>query len=103
MLNQALKQIRVFHDIKQVELARKLGISKSYLSEIESCSKPVSLDLLQKYSAYFDIPVSSLMLFSEKIDSGKKSDKFRAKATNKILEIMEWINAGGKVQNIKKA
>lgn len=35
MLSEALRLIRVFHDMKQTELAQRLGISKSYLSEIE--------------------------------------------------------------------
>ncbi len=36
MLDDALKQIRVFHQIKQIDLAKELSISRSYLSEIES-------------------------------------------------------------------
>ena len=36
MLSEALRLIRVFHDLKQTELADRLGVSKSYLSEIES-------------------------------------------------------------------
>ena len=35
MLSEALRLIRVFHDMKQTELADRLSISKSYLSEIE--------------------------------------------------------------------
>lgn len=93
MLNEALKQIRVFHQIKQVELANNLGISKSYLSEIESNKKTVSMDLLEKYAEYFSVPASSLMLFSENIDAAKKSDKLRLKCANKILKAMEWISA----------
>lgn len=93
MLNEALKQIRVFHQIKQVDLANDLGISKSYLSEVESNKKSVSMDLLEKYSAYFSVPASSLMLFSENIDAAKKSDKLRLKCANKILKAMEWISA----------
>lgn len=92
MLHIALKQIRKFHGVKQFELARELGISKSYLSEIESGSKPISIDLLNKYSKIFSIPVSSLLMFSENIEKGKKSDKFRLKITGKILKIMEWMN-----------
>lgn len=93
MLNEALKQIRVFHQIKQVELANNLGISKSYLSEIESNKKTVSMDLLEKYAEYFSVPASSLMLFSENIEAAKKSDKLRLKCANKILKAMEWISA----------
>lgn len=93
MLNEALKQIRVFHQLKQVELANELGISKSYLSEIESNKKPVSMDLLEKYADHFSMPASSLMMFSENIDAAKNSDRLRLKCANKILKAMEWISA----------
>lgn len=95
MLNEALKQIRVFHQMKQVELAKELGISKSYLSEIESesCRKSVSMDLLQKYAEVFSIPASSLLLFSENMDAAKASDKLRLGCARKIIKIMDWIGA----------
>lgn len=92
MINKALKVIRQYHKFKQVELSEELGISKSYLSEIESGKKPVSLDILQKYSVIFDIPVSSLLFFSENIDNDKGiPEKFRAVFANKIVQIMEWV------------
>ena len=50
MLAQALRLIRVFHDVKQNELAARLGISKSHLSEIESGRKQPRLELIERYS-----------------------------------------------------
>ena len=35
MNGEVLRLLRVFNDIKANELAKQLGISKSYLSEIE--------------------------------------------------------------------
>lgn len=93
MLNEALKQMRVFHQLKQVELAEELGISKSYLSEIESNRKPVSMDMLEKYADRFSVPVSSLMMFSENMEAAMRSDKLRLKCANKILKVMDWISA----------
>jgi len=93
MLNEALKQIRMFHQIKQVDLASELGISKSYLSEIESNKKAVSMDLLEKYADYFSVPASSLMMFSENIGAAKRSDKLRLKCADKIIKAMGWISA----------
>ncbi len=98
MLNEALKQIRLFHQIKQSDLAEDLGISKSYLSELESNKKTVSIEVLEKYSKHFSVPVSSLMLFSENLDAAKKSDKLRIKCASKILKIMEWVSARNEVQ-----
>jgi len=99
MLNDALKQIRMFHEMKQVELAKKLDISKSYLSEIESGRKSVTMDLLQKYGEVFSVPASSLLVFSENIDAAKTSDKLRLKCANKIIKVMEWVSARHEVNN----
>lgn len=91
MINKALRIIRQFHEFKQVELAGKLEISKSYLSEIEAGKKPITLDLLNKYSKIFDIPVSSLVFFSESLgNKNLSSNKFKKVVASKILNIMEW-------------
>ena len=92
MLHVALKEIRKFHCLKQNELAKKLELSTSYLSEIESNQKNISIELLKKYSEIFSIPVSSLILFSENLDEFKLGNRFRLKFTKKIIKIMEWIN-----------
>ncbi len=99
MLSEALKQIRVFHQIKQVDLAQDLGISKSYLSEIESGRKTISIDLLEKYSKIFSIPASSLLLFSENLDAAKTSDKLRLRYASKIMDIMKWINSSNEIKS----
>lgn len=92
MLNEALKQIRLFQNLKQVELANELKISKSYLSEIESGRKSVSMDLLNKYAEVFSVPASSLLVFSENIGIEKPSNGFRLKCASKIIKAMEWVN-----------
>ena len=46
MLNQALKLLRTYHQFTQIELAKRLGISNSYLSELEKGDKTPGLDLL---------------------------------------------------------
>lgn len=65
MIHEALSLIRVFHKMKQKELAEKLEISRSYMSGIESGKKKPTYDLLQRYSNIFDVPISSLFLLSE--------------------------------------
>lgn len=93
MLNRALKLLRTYHQLKQVELAKRLDIGNSYLSEIENGIKTPSIDLLQKYSAIFKIPVSSIILFSEKIEEPQRpSEKLRVAAADKILRLLEWID-----------
>jgi transcriptional regulator with XRE-family HTH domain len=91
MIHRALKVIRQFHGLKQNDLAGTLDISKSYLSEIETGKKPASLEILEKYSRVFDVPVSSLIFFSENIGKEQlSSSKFKKVVASKIVNIMEW-------------
>lgn len=91
MLNKALRLIRIFHDITQKDLAEKLKISRSYLSEIESGKKTPTLEIIIKYSEQFDIPLSSIMFFSESMDSGEKTEKLRGFLSKKVIAILDFI------------
>ncbi len=68
MISEALRLLRVFHDLKQNELAARLDLSKSYISELEKGHRTPSLDVIGKYSKEFNIPTSSIMFFSENLD-----------------------------------
>jgi len=92
-INEALRLSRVFHDLSQTELAKKLHISKSYLSEIESGKKNVNIDLLERYGKVFDIPASSLLLFSEKMDQDTLSERTRIFMADKVIAMMNWVVA----------
>lgn len=93
MLNRALKLLRTYHQLKQIELAKRLGVSNSYLSEIETGLKTPGVDLLEKYAEVFKMPVSSIMLFSETMSSNRTTgDKLRIAAADKILRLLEWID-----------
>ena len=92
MLYRALRLLRTYHQLSQTELAKKLEVSNSYLSEIEKGVKSPTLDLLSKYSAVFKMPVSSILLFSEEIEGARKpGSKIRVAAADKILKLLEWL------------
>ncbi|TSP09983.1 helix-turn-helix domain-containing protein [Cupriavidus campinensis] len=99
MLYQALKLLRRYHGMTQKDLADRLGISNSYLSEIETGVKKdsITVELLEKYAGVFGIPVSSLLLFSEQIDSKRRTDRLRVQAASKILKVLSWIDEQEKV------
>ena len=90
MINQALRLIRTYHDLSQTELCSEIGISNSYLSEIESGKKQPSLEILQKYSHQFDVPLSSILFFSENLEEPKPSDKMKKNIAGKIISILQW-------------
>jgi len=99
MIERALKMLRVYHRMSQVNLANSINISNSYLSEIESGKKKPTLELLEKYSTYFKMPTSSILLFSEEIDGNyNNSNKARAYVADKVLKLLEWLNDGDKIK-----
>lgn len=97
MLAEALRLIRIFHDLKQHELAVRLGISKSYLSEIETGRKSPSVEIIEKYAKIFQIPASSILFFSEQLGenggSHNRTDKARGMIAGKILDFLRIVEA----------
>ena len=92
MMHEALRLIRVFHDLKQVELAERLGVSKSHLSEIEKGSKTPSLDLIERYSREFKLPASSIMFFAEELPQARIGERARSKIAGKVIDILRFGN-----------
>jgi transcriptional regulator with XRE-family HTH domain len=91
MINEALRLLRVFHDLKAIELADKLGISQSYLSEIESGKKEPSLELIRKYADIFRTNPSSILLFSEDIEQIGKKKKLKDILRKKTIDFLQKI------------
>ena len=92
MLGEALRLIRVYHDLKQKQVAERLQISTSYLSEIEKGHKVPTLDLIQRYSDTFRIPVSSIMFFAESVKCGS-FDRARSLVAGKMIGLMQFLEA----------
>lgn len=91
MINKALKLVRQYHNINQTQLASKLSISTSYISELESGKKEPSIEMLQRYAQHFNVPLSSLIVFSETLGGSQNINKARAFISKKMLKILEWI------------
>lgn len=92
MINESLRLLRVFHDLKAIDLAKKLSISQSYLSEIENGKKKPSLELIEKYSEVFRIKPSTILFFSEEIDQNSLKGNMKELMIRfmKIIEKIWW-------------
>ena len=99
MLHEALRLLRVLHDFKSSELAEILGISPSYLSEIESGKKEPTLALIRKYADVFKTTPASLLFFSEGLDKERKGKNIKASLRKKALHFLQSIESGNQ-QNI---
>src|SRR5262249_33926362 len=93
MLGTALRCIRKFHDLNQSEAAGRLGISKSYLMEIESGAKEASLQLIQRYADIFHLPPSSILFFAENYAQPGRRGAAQKIVAGKILALMRFLEA----------
>ena len=90
MYNRALRLIREYHRLSRTELAHKIGLSKSYISELERGKKP-SIEVIERYAEAFRIPVSSLLLFAEYSENPNIPERARAFTADKVLKMLEWL------------
>ncbi|MGA3050270.1 MAG: helix-turn-helix transcriptional regulator [Terracidiphilus sp.] len=91
MISEALRLLRVYHNITQKQLADDLRISKSYVCEIESGKKKAGIDILESYAAHFKVPLSSLFFFSEELDQRKLTDRVQGKVAMAALRLLDTI------------
>jgi transcriptional regulator with XRE-family HTH domain len=92
MYYRALKLLRQYHRLSQVELAKKIGLSRSFVSELESDSgKNPSVDVLERYASFFGMPMSSLLLFAEESAAPSRTERTRVYAADKVLRMLEWL------------
>lgn len=75
MIGDILKRTRAIYGYKANEMSVALGISTSYLSEIENNKKQPSLEILQKYADIYDMKLSSLILLSENFNEMVRENK----------------------------
>jgi len=93
MIGEALRLIRVYHDLKQKQAAERLRISSSYLSEIEKGHKVPTLELVQRYSDEFKLPVSSIMFFAESVKDGNSYDRARSLVAGKMIGLLQFLES----------
>ena len=89
MLGNTLKRLRGIYGYSAKEMSELLGISSSYLSEIENGKKKVSIDLLDRYSELFGLRVSTLVRFSEDYEDAELNNagqKFITSLMSKVIE-----------------
>lgn len=93
-MGEALRLLRIFNGYKSAELAKKLELSQSYVSELENGKKRPTMEVLDKYAKVFEMKKSTLMLFAESLEGEEiKNDKKQriARAGMKLLKILEKV------------
>ena len=102
MFGQALKLLRRYQGLSQSVLAKKLGVSRSYVSELESGNRTPSLDLLSRYANIFNIPISSLVFFAEALNDKKnisnRLDKAKGVIAKKVIALLTILDVDSEVE-----
>jgi transcriptional regulator with XRE-family HTH domain len=90
MLGETLRRLRGIYGYNATEMSKLLGISNSYLSELERGKKKVSLDLLDRYADVFGIRASTLMRFSEEYEGAVEQNRAQLFITNMMSKLIEF-------------
>jgi transcriptional regulator with XRE-family HTH domain len=91
LINEGLKILRLYWGRSQSDLAKDLGISQSYLSEIEAGRKEATLDLLRRYSESLHVPMSQLLFFVEEMEGAPKATRGRIFVAGKVLDMLKTL------------
>lgn len=92
MINDALRLLRLYLGLSQKQIATELNISQSMISEIESGSKQVSMDILERYSAKMNIRMSQLLFFAEELDGEPLEKRGKLIVANKVLKLLDALS-----------
>jgi transcriptional regulator with XRE-family HTH domain len=88
-INEALRLLRLYCRYSQAEMAAKLGVAQSLVSDIENANKSVSMDLLAAYSEAMDIKMSQLLFFAEEIEGQPIARRGQLIIAEKVLQLLE--------------
>ena len=95
MINKAVKLLRQYHGYSILDVSKLLEIDASVVRKLESGEKPLTHELLSKYSNSFDMPISALIFISESANRKNQKSNFstrlKEQVADKALKIMEWV------------
>ncbi len=66
MLNEKIKKLRISYNISQVDLAKRLGVSKQCVSNWENDNVQPSIEMLIKIARFFNVSTDYLLDLDEK-------------------------------------
>ncbi len=91
MINEVLTILRLYHGFTQNELSEEVGISQSVISELEKGRRPVSLEILEKYSQGLGVKKSQLMFFAEELEGHAPIRRGKLIVARKALNLLKKI------------
>lgn len=92
MINEALRLLRLYIGLSQKQIATELELSQSMISEIESGTKSVSMEVLEKYSTTLNIRMSQLLFFAEELDGEPLKMRGKLIIANRVLKLLDKLS-----------
>lgn len=89
MINEALRLLRLYCGFSQTEMAKRLSVTQSMVSDIEGGRKSVTMDLLEAYSEAVGVRMSQLLFFAEEIEGQPIAHRGRLIIANKVIKALE--------------
>jgi transcriptional regulator with XRE-family HTH domain len=89
MFSKALRLLRTLNDLSQADLANELGISAPDLCQIECGKRRPTVELIERYAEVFDIPASTIWLFSERLASNSTQERSRVYVAERMLQAVQ--------------
>jgi len=89
IINEALRLLRLYCRFSQAEMADRLSVTQSLVSDIEGARKSVSMDLLERYSNAVGVPMSQLLFFAEEIEGQPVARRGQLIIAENVLKILE--------------
>lgn len=96
-VGEKVKNIRTSIGMSQKQLAKKLGVSESFISEIESGRKVINQSLIDRLSKVLGKDINDItMSFEEQVYKEEKTEKFSSKKKQEEVKDV-WNEAFGSV------
>lgn len=96
MINEALRLLRLYCGFSQAELAKRLSVTQSMISDVEGGRKNVTMDLLQAYSDAVGVRMSQLLFFAEEIEGQPIARRGQLIIADKVLKLLEKLKPGNR-------
>lgn len=94
MINEALRLLRLYCGYSQAEMARRIAVTQSLISDIEGGRKNVTMDLLEAYSEAVGVRMSQLLFFAEEVDGQPVTRRGQLIVADKVLRLLEKLKPG---------
>jgi transcriptional regulator with XRE-family HTH domain len=108
-ISRLLRLLRTIDDISAKDLSKEIGLSATYISEIETGKKEPTLRVLNAYGAYFGISPANLLYIQEENLHGSNAELIvkiiekRAEAERKRSKVDSKAGASVAVRKHKTA